>query len=52
LQDLQADIVVIQLAVTKRNVNIESQVLSVLQQQALIDVGGFLIVTGQSQGEV
>ena len=42
LQDLQADVVVIQLAVTQRDVHVQRHVLAVLEKQALVDVCAFL----------
>mmetsp|Transcript_35995 Transcript_35995/g.106435 ORF Transcript_35995/g.106435 Transcript_35995/m.106435 type:complete len:248 (+) Transcript_35995:1608-2351(+) len=44
LQDLERHVVVVELAVAQRDIHVERQVLSVFEQQALVDVGRLLVV--------
>ena len=43
-EDFEADVVVVQLVVGHGNVHIQGYIVSVLQQQALVNVCGFLKV--------
>lgn len=46
-ENLEADVVVVQLAVAQRHVHVQRQELAVLQQQALVDVRRLLEVAAQ-----
>ena len=46
-EDLQTDIEVVEFTVAKRNVDVQGEVILVLQQETLVDVGRLLKVTAQ-----
>ena len=47
LQDLRADVKVVQLAVAQCNIDVESKVVSILQKQLFVNVCGFLQPTAR-----
>ena len=50
LEDLEGDVVVVQLAVAERDVDVEREVLAVLEEQALVHVCRFLIDREGAEG--
>ena len=47
-EDLEGDVVVVEFRVAERNVDIDGEVIAVLQEQPLVEVGGLLIVRSET----